>query len=169
MGCLDKKKNEEWIDGTPESFKIWFWIRLAVCLFLFYTGGELIYHYVKGEIGWGAIAGAAVFFVFGIVFMILDISRYLRLRRAMKERDADDTGRPTDASSLGSGIAGSRTLARDASGSPERSDRSGGFPETGESGRPTDASGSGEIKKNSISDFAKYVVNDEEDETDDEV
>ncbi len=160
MDFLDKKKNEEWIDGTPESFKIWFWIRLAVCLFLLYTGGELIYRYVRGEIGWGAIAGAAVFFVFGVVFLIWDVSRYVRLRRTMKQRDEapseDDSDRPTSASSPGPGPSLSRALARDAGGRTEGTDQ------TDQADRPSGISG-----------FAKYVVDDdktdEEDEGDDEI
>ena len=162
MGFLDKKKNEEWIDGTPESFKIWFWIRLAVCLFLMYTGGELIYHYVEGEIGWGAIAGAAVFFIFGIVFLILDISRYVKLRRAVKQRDeaesSEDAGRTAGASSLGDGPSLSSPLAGGTLGSPERTEHDNNLSDV--------------RSETSIRKFATYVVDDnidEEDEADDEV
>ena len=157
MGFLDKKKNEEWIDGTPESFKIWFWIRLAVCLFLMYTGGDLIWRYIKGEVGWGIIILASVFILFGVLFLVWDLIRYIRLRRTIKERENDglDDGRTTDTSSLGDGKS---LLVCDVSDSPE------------ESGQTIGVLRDDKEKPSGISGFAKYVVNDdEEDEADDDI
>ena len=152
MGFLDKKKNEEWIDGTPESFKIWFWIRLAVCLFLMYTGGELIWRFINGEVGWGIVVIASVFILFGIMFLVWDLVRYIRLRKAMKERaqESESDKRTIDASSLESEPSLSRTLARDASDSPEGTEQ--------------------REQISGISGFAKYVVSDsEEDGADDDI
>ena len=188
MGFLDKKKNEEWIDGTPESFKIWFWVRLAVCLFLMYTGGELGWKWIQGEVPWYAMATGVLFILVGIVFFILDLIRYLRLRRALKERDeddpdrtadtsalgtrsslsrpldSDDHSRTADTSALGTRPSLSRSLASDVSGSPERSDNQAKGVVikdpygTSDNDKPT-----------SISGFARYVVKDEEGDSDDEV
>ena len=154
MGFLDKKKNEEWIDGTPESFKIWFWIRLAVCLFLMYTGGELIWRYIKGEVGWGVIIVASIFILFGIIFLVWDVVRFVKLRKALKDRaETEDDSRTTDASSLESEPSLTRTLAGDASGSPERT---GTKADSIENNKQSE-------KPSGISGFAKYVVNDDND------
>ena len=164
MGFLDKKKNEEWIDGTPESFKIWFWVRLAVCLFLMYTGGELGWKWIQGEVPWYAMATGVLFILVGIVFFILDLVRYMRLRRALKERDEDNSDRAADTSALGTRPSLSRSLASDVSGSPERSDNQAKGVVikdpygTSDNDKPT-----------SISGFARYVVKDEEGDSDDEV
>ena len=164
MGFLDKKKNEEWIDGTPESFKIWFWVRLAVCLFLMYTGGELGWKWIQGEVPWYAMATGAAFVLVGIVFFILDLVRYLRLRKVLKERDADDSDRTADTSALGTRPSLSRPLASDVSGSPERSDS------VNDGDYVIDQDGGlNKTKPSSISGFAKYVVKDEEGDSDDEV
>lgn len=164
MGFLDKKKNEEWIDGTPESFKIWFWVRLAVCLFLMYTGGELGWKWIQGEVPWYAMATGVLFVLVGIVFFILDLVRYLKLRKALKQRDEDDSDRTDDTSALGTRPSLSRSLASDVSGSPERSDS------VNDGDYVIDQDGGlNKTKPSSISGFAKYVVKDEEGDSDDEV
>ncbi len=164
MGFLDKKKNEEWIDGTPESFKIWFWVRLAVCLFLMYTGGELGWKWIQGDVPWYAMATGAAFVLVGIVFFILDLVRYLKLRKALKQRDEVDPDRTADTSALGTRPSLSRSLASDVSGSPEGSDNQA------EGVVIKDPYGTSDNDKpTSISGFAKYVVKDEEGDSDDEV
>lgn len=93
MGFLDKKKNEEWIEGTPESFKVWFWIRLAVSLYVGYIGVDLIIRYVRDGMAWWYLLIAGFFLIVAVVFLIWDIRGYIRLRRHLKaRREAEEAG-----------------------------------------------------------------------------
>ena len=93
MGFLDKKKNEEWIEGTPESFKVWFWIRLAVSLYVGYIGVDLIIRYVRDGMAWWYLLIAGFFLIVAVVFLIWDIRGYIRLRRNLKaRREAEEAG-----------------------------------------------------------------------------
>ena len=92
------KKNrglEEWYDGVPEGFKIWFWIRLLACGYVIYLGVDLIIKKVNLGLAWGYLAGGIALILVAVAIIIWDITQYIKMRKAMKakaEAEAEEIG-----------------------------------------------------------------------------
>ncbi|MBO6108160.1 MAG: hypothetical protein J6P16_02010 [Eubacterium sp.] len=142
MGLFRKSEGEErYHNGVSESFKNWFWIRLAVVLYVCYLGGDLIYQwYVKG-IHWGYAAGGAALILIAIGIAVYDIRQYLMLRKSMKEEALEETADET---------AGLDSKATENKNTTEV--------------KNSDASDQDRKQFSSISDFANYRSDDNEDE-----
>ncbi len=72
--------------GVPNTFKTWFWIRLAVCIYIIYLGGNLVYQWYTLGIGWGYAAGGIALALVAIVIAAIDIRRYVKLLKYIKEK-----------------------------------------------------------------------------------
>ncbi|MBR6229278.1 MAG: hypothetical protein IKQ97_06025 [Eubacterium sp.] len=98
MGLFRRKNEpEEWIEGIPEGFKTWFWIRLLACGYVIYLGIDLIIKKVNLGLSWGYLAGGIALILVAIVIIIWDIRQYVKLKRALKikqeeEAEAEENG-----------------------------------------------------------------------------
>ena len=148
VGFLDRKKNEEWIEGTPESFKTWFWIRLAVSLYVGYIGVDLIIRYVSDDLAWWYLLLACAFIVAAVTFLLLDIMGYIRLRKNLKLR------------------AEAEAMAEASSGPAEKKESESVTDQTAVLDKVDSKPGEDKRELSGIRDFARYVA--KEDDADDE-
>ena len=154
MGLFGKRyEDNDWEAGVPESFKTWFWIRLAVSLYVGYIGGDLIWRYIADGLDWWYLLLACAFIVFAIIFLIMDIRHYVRLKKHLKEKEAAE--------------AEAERLAKETEPATKEAPEAGGSQIHKASEKQTDPVDGQE--RSGIRSFARYVVKDEEVDADDEV
>jgi len=90
MGLFKKRyADDDWSAGVPESFKTWFWIRLAVSLYVGYIGGDLIWRWISDGLAWWYVLLGSVFIIIAVIFLIFDIRSYVRLKAYLKKKEAE--------------------------------------------------------------------------------
>ena len=87
MALFQKNRGlDEWYDGVPEGFKVWFWIRLLACGYVIYLGVDLIIRKYNQGLSVGFLIGGIALILVAIAIIIWDISQYVRMRKAMKRK-----------------------------------------------------------------------------------
>ena len=104
-----------------------------------YIGVDLIWRFIKDGLAWWYVALGSAFIVVAVIFLIVDVRHYVRLKKHLKEKDAAEVDE-TDASKENVDVT------REVKG--------------------TSADGQ---EMSGVRSFAKYVVKDEEVDSDDEV
>ena len=80
-------EDDDWTAGVPESFKTWFWIRLAVSLYVGYIGGDLIWRCIMDGLAWWYVLLGSAFILVAVIFLILDVTSYIRLKKHLKAKE----------------------------------------------------------------------------------